>query len=256
MYSRILYSEADAVARIVLNRPEKRNALDAHLISEVRAALAASAESAGVRVVVISGAGDDFSAGADLSALQKIAGNGPLENIADARTIADIFLAIRRHPHPVIAAVRGRALAGGCGLAMACDLVLAAESAEFGYPEVNIGFVPAMVMALLRRQVSEKRAFELLALGRTIRAAEALSLGVINSVAADNEFEKETKALAARMAKRSASAVTLTKELLYRTDSLSFEAALEAGVCVNALARTTEDCMRGIARFLEQRERP
>ncbi len=252
MYSRILYSEADGIARIVLNRPEKRNALDAQLTAELRAALAVSAESAMVRVVLITGSGPDFSAGADLGALQKIAANGPLENIADARAIADIFLAVRRHPHPVVSAVRGRALAGGCGLATACDLVTAAESAEFGYPEVNIGFVPAMVMALLRRQVSEKRAFELLSLGRTIPAREALSLGMINAVTSDERLADETEELVTRLAKRSASALTMTKELLYRTDGLSFEAALEAGVYTNALARTTEDCRRGIARFLER----
>ena len=128
--------------------------------------------------------------------------NGPLENIASARAIGDLFLAIRRHRCPVIAAVRGRALAGGCGLATACDLVLAAESAQFGYPEVNIGFVPAMVMALLRRQVAEKRAFELLTLGGVIGAREAMSMGLVNAVFADDSFDEDVNAWVGRLARK------------------------------------------------------
>ncbi len=129
---------------------------------------------------MLAGAGQDFCSGADLAALDRTADAGVLDHLATARELADVFLAMRHHPKPIVAAVRGRAFAGGCGLATACDIVLAAESAQFGYPEVKIGFIPAMVMAILRRSVSEKRAFELLTTGDPISAAEALSIGLIN----------------------------------------------------------------------------
>ena len=249
----VLYSVGDGIARIVLNRPEKRNALNSAVIAGLKDGLARSASGNDVRVVLVAGTGSDFCSGADLAEIRRIAGAGPLENVADARSIAEIFLAIRRHRCPVIAAVRGRALAGGCGLATACDMVLASESAQFGYPEVNIGFVPAMVMALLRRQVSEKRAFELLTLGSVIGAREALSLGIVNAVLPDASFESETEAWLTRLAGKPPGAVAITKRLLYQGDNLSFEAALEAGISTNALARTTDECRQGIERFLARK---
>jgi len=248
--SEVLYSAGDGIARIVLNRPEKRNALNAAVVAGIKEALARSAADRDVRVVLLSGAGADFCSGADLAELRKIAANGPLENIADARSLGELFLEIRRHRCPVIAAVRGRALAGGCGLATACDLVLTTESAQFGYPEVNIGFVPAMVMALLRRQVSEKRAFELLTLGNIIGAREAMSFGMINAVFPDASFESDAEAWVNRLARKPAGAIAMTKSLLYQGDNLSFEAAIEAGIHANALARTTEECRQGVERFL------
>jgi methylglutaconyl-CoA hydratase len=243
------------IARIVLNRPEKRNALDAALVAKIKTELAEAAADPAVRVVVVTGEGADFCAGADLAELRAIADNGPAENMASARAIGEIFLAIRRHRCPVVAAVRGRALAGGCGLATACDLVLASESAQFGYPEVNIGFVPAMVMALLRRQVAEKRAFELLTLGGVIGAREAMSMGLLNAVFADASFDDDVNAFLQRLARQPPAAVSMTKSLLYRGDGLSFDAALEAGVYANALARTTEECKQGVKRFLEGKRR-
>src|SRR6476620_4408253 len=158
MYRKILYELRNGIARITLNRPEKRNALDGEVVAELKAAFTASASDAACRVVLLTGAGTDFCSGADLASLEKTAQASVLDNMADARSTADLFLMMRNHPRPVIAAVQGRALAGGCGIATACDIVLAAQSAQFGYPEVNIGFVPAMVMAILRRSVSEKRA--------------------------------------------------------------------------------------------------
>jgi methylglutaconyl-CoA hydratase len=151
MYRKLLYELRDGVARITLNRPDKRNALDGEIVAELKAAFTASASDDGCRVVLLTGAGTDFCSGADLASLEKTAQNSVLDNMADARSTADLFLTMRNHPRPIIAAVQGRALAGGCGIATACDIILAAESAQFGYPEVNIGFVPAMVMAILRR---------------------------------------------------------------------------------------------------------
>src|SRR5690349_11799522 len=170
----VLYSVDGSAARITLNRPEKRNALNDAVIAGLKQGLRNAAADKNVRVVVIAGAGKDFCSGADLSALQKIAGASVAENSEDARSLLELFLMIRALQVPVVAAVTGRALAGGCGLATACDLVLASASARFGYPEVKIGFVPAMVMAILRRNVSEKRAFELITRGAEISAEQAL----------------------------------------------------------------------------------
>jgi len=249
---KILYSTDTSVARITLNRPEKRNALDAELVAGLRQALAQSAQDGGVRVVVVTGAGKDFCAGADLAALQQLQDSGVVENLADARRLADLFLDMRRHPRPIVAVVRGRALAGGCGIATAADIVLAAESAQFGYPETKIGFVPAMVMAILRRSVGERRAFELLANGDTFPARTALEMGMINRVFTDEAFETETEAYIAQLAARSDSALALTKSLLYSIDGMPFAAALSAGVQTNALARLTDDCRRGLEQFLKK----
>ncbi|MBA3716246.1 MAG: enoyl-CoA hydratase/isomerase family protein, partial [Pyrinomonadaceae bacterium] len=149
--SQVLLTMEGAVAFVTLNRPEKRNALSDAVVNELKRALRAADNERTVRVVVITGAGVDFSSGADLAALQKISESSITENLEDAQSLMELFALIRRVRVPVVAAVRGRALAGGCGLATACDIVLAADSARFGYPEVRIGFVPAMVMAILRR---------------------------------------------------------------------------------------------------------
>jgi len=166
--------------------------------------------------------------------------------------MGELFVEMRRQPRPVIAAVRGRALAGGCGLATACDLVLASESAKFGYPEVNIGFIPAMVMAILRRSVSEKRAFELITRGEIITASVAAEIGMINHVFADEHFDAEVETYVTQMAEKSASAVGLAKNLLYHMDGMTFETAIEAGIQLNAITRMTEDCKRGVERFLRK----
>jgi methylglutaconyl-CoA hydratase len=251
-FHKIVYAIDDPVARVTLNRPDKQNALDSEMVSEIRRALAESAENSAVRVVLLSGAGKDFCSGADLAALHQIAKATAMENLADARQLADVFLDMRRHPRPIVAAVRGRALAGGCGIATAADIILAAESAQFGYPEVNIGFVPAMVMAIVRRSVSEKRAFELLTSGEPFPARTALEIGMINRIFPDASFDLEVESYAAQLATRSASALSLTKSLLYQIDAIAFEAALSAGVQTNAIARLTEDCRRGIEQFLKR----
>jgi methylglutaconyl-CoA hydratase len=253
MYRKILCEMRDGVARITLNRPDKRNALDGELVAELKAAFSASASDDAGRVILLAGAGTDFCSGADLANLEKTATNSVLENMADARSTADLFLMMRNHPRPVIAAVQGRALAGGCGIATACDIILAAQSAQFGYPEVNIGFVPAMVMAILRRSVSEKAAFELVVTGETVSATRAHELGLVHRVFADAQFSAEVETYVAKLAAKSASAVMLSKRLLYNMDSMSFEAALQAGVEINAIARQTEDCRKGVERFLKKR---
>src|SRR5882762_5111844 len=172
----ILYSVEGGITRITMNRPEKRNALNDELIAGLKDALRRAHHEEEVRVVLLSGAGEDFCSGADLAALQKISTATVAENLEDARSLMELFLLIREVRVPVISAVQGRALAGGCGLALACDLVLAAQSARFGFPEVKNGFVPAMVMAILRRNTSAKRAFELMTTGDEITAEEGARL--------------------------------------------------------------------------------
>jgi methylglutaconyl-CoA hydratase len=240
------------IARITLNRPLKRNALDRDTILRIRSELREAAENPEARCIVINAEGKDFCSGADLSELQRIRDSGALDNFQDARVLGEMFQEMRRHPLPIIASVRGRALAGGCGLATACDLILAGHTAQFGYPEVNIGFVPAMVMAILRRSVSEKRAFELLTTGKIIGAGEAYHLGMVNQVYPDGELDAAVEKLASEMDSRSASAVQMTKYLLYHMDGLPFDTAVEAGAQMNGIARMTDDCRKGIDRFLKK----
>lgn len=247
----LLVRREGGVARLTLNRPDKRNALDAALIGALKAALRAADEDPEVRVVALEGAGKDFCSGADLSGLRTIAEGGVMENLDDVEGLAELFVLPRCMRKPVVALVRGRALAGGCGLATACDLVLAAEGAQFGYPEVKIGFVPAMVMAILRRNVSEKRAFDLLVRAQPVAAAEAERIGLVNRVVPDDAFAAEADALLAELAERSPSAVQLTKRLLYHSDAMGFEAAIRAGADLNVLARMTDDMQAGVRRFLE-----
>ena len=248
----LLKNEKDGILTLTLNRPEKRNALNEGLIASLKGALKEAPKDPGLRAIVVTGAGKDFCSGADLSALRKIAESGALENLEDAESLLELFVAIRRTPVPVIAAVQGRALAGGCGLATACDVVLAAESARFGYPEVKIGFVAAMVMAILRRNVSEKKSFELITRGADFGASEALQIGLINHVFPDDGFENAVEEFADGYRKLSASAVMLSKKLLYQMDGQDFESALSIGAEVNAIARLTEDCKAGIDRFLKK----
>lgn len=248
----VIYSVEGTVALITLNRPEKRNALNDALINGLKESLRKADENDAVRVVLVTGAGADFCSGADLAALQKISESSVAENLEDAQVLMELFALIRRVNVPVVAAVRGRALAGGCGLATACDLVLAARSARFGYPEVKIGFVPAMVMAILRRNVSEKRAFELISRGAEVSADEAERIGLVNRVFDDETFEAGVENYVAGFEKVSRSAVMLSKRLLYHMDGMTFETALQAGVDVNTIARMTEDCQKGIAGFLKK----
>ena len=250
--SPVIYAVEGAVALVTLNRPEKRNALNDALVAGLKRALRDADEREDVRAVLVTGAGADFCSGADLSALLKISESSAVENLEDAQSLSELFALIRRVRVPVVAAVRGRALAGGCGLATACDIVLASTSARFGYPEVKIGFVPAMVMAILRRNVSEKRAFELITRGAEVSAAEAERLGLVNHVFEDDAFETQVERYVAAFEQVSRSAVVLTKRLLYQMDGMSFDAALQAGADVNTIARMTEDCRAGIARFLSK----
>jgi methylglutaconyl-CoA hydratase len=251
-YHKVIYQVEQGIARIALNRPERRNALDQELLTELREALRVSTADESVRVVLATGAGKDFCSGMDLRTFADDASGDLAKFQAEARNMAGLLLDMRRHPRPIVAAVQGRALGGGCGIATAADIVLAADSAQFGYPEINIGFVPAIVMAILRRSVSEKRAFELIASGAVISAGAALEFGMINRIVAAETFDIDVQEFVTNLASKSTSALTLAKELFYRTDAMQFEAAIEAGAEVNAAARTTEDFKRGIEKFFKK----
>ena len=248
----ILYDVTDGVAVLTMNRPQKRNALNGDLVAGIRDGLARAAGDAQVRVVLLKGAGPDFCSGADLAELERIADLGPEASLADATVLGDLFVAMRRHPKPIVAAVHGRALAGGAGLATACDLVVAADDAELGYPEVHLGFVPAMVMAILRRKVGESRALELALRGDRISAEKAVQIGLVNRVVPSDEFDEGALGYAAGLARRPPSAVQLSKRLLYGLDGVGFEDGIARGAEVNTLARLSEACREGVRRFLER----
>jgi methylglutaconyl-CoA hydratase len=247
----LLEDVRDGVATLTLNRPEKRNALDGALVAALKGALARVERDDAVRVVALRGAGKDFCAGGDLAELERISAMSAEENLEDARSLGALLERLRAFPKPVVAVVHGRALAGGCGLATACDLVLAHEGAELGYPEVHLGFVPAMVMAILRRKVTESRAFELVTRGHRVGAAEALELGLVNRVFPEVSFRSDVDGYVKDLAARPASALALTKGLLYELGDLGFEEGIERGAQVNVEARMTEACRDGVRRFLQ-----
>jgi methylglutaconyl-CoA hydratase len=245
----VLTSLDGGVLTLTLNRPAKRNALDAATLDGLAEGLARAELEADIRVVAIRGTGKDFCAGADLDELLASADRSMEENERSALALGEIFLALRRLPKPTVAIVHGRALAGGAGVATACDIVLAGASARFGYPEIERGFVPAMVMTMLRRSVGEKRAFELIATGRQIGADEALAMGLVSRTFADASLESEAASLLATLAARSVTAFALSKQLFLELDERTFADGILLGARVNALARSTDDFKRAIAEF-------
>ncbi|HEX5437490.1 MAG TPA: enoyl-CoA hydratase/isomerase family protein [Gemmatimonadaceae bacterium] len=251
--TRVRAERTGAIGRITLARPEKKNALDEQAARELHDALRTLAEDTAVRVVLLGALGDDFCAGADLAALEAMIDAAPDVHRRDAQALGQVFTAIRELPKPVVAAVRGRALAGGAGLATACDLVLAHENSQFGYPEVRVGFVPAMVMTMLRRSVGEKRAFELVATGRMVSAREALELGIVSRVLGDGEFDEAVEAVLQQLARAAPSALALTKQLFYALDARGFREGIALGVEANVEARTTDEFREGIRRFVRKR---
>lgn len=248
----LLRDRSRGILTLTLNRPDKRNALSSSLIDDFTSAVAEAELDADVRVVCVRGAGKDFCAGADLAELLASADRSLEENEVDAMRLGKLFLALRALPKPVVAVVQGRALAGGAGLATACDIVLAAETASMGYPEIRRGFVPAMVMTMLRRLVGERVAFDLIATGRVLGAPEALELGLVSRVVQESALQNEAEVLLAALAATSASALALSKELLYAQDGLPFAEGIALGARVNAAARATPDFRTAIAAFLDR----
>jgi methylglutaconyl-CoA hydratase len=249
---RVLVTVAGGILTATLNRADKRNAIDTAMIDALLATLERADLDAGVRVVAIRGAGRDFCAGMDLNELLASADQSLEQNRKAALHFADIFIRMRRLPKPVVALVQGRALAGGCGLATACDLILASESAQFGYPEVQRGFVPAIVMAMLRRTIGEKVAFDLATTGRLLDGTEAAAAGLASRVYDDADFEEQAGEVLRVLAEASPSALAFTKQQFYQLDGLGFEEGLRLGADVNAISRSTPDFRASLSAFLKK----
>ncbi|HZP33077.1 MAG TPA: enoyl-CoA hydratase-related protein [Candidatus Acidoferrales bacterium] len=241
------------IALLTLNRPEKRNAISAAMIAELLTALGAI-ESGPERVAIITGAGKAFCAGMDLDALKTLATLSPEENLADARRTAALFRRLWSFPKPLIAAVNGAALAGGCGIATLCDFTLAAPEAKFGYTEVRIGFIPALVSMFLERQVGEKAARDLLLTGRIIDAAEAETIGLVTKVVPAEELLSAARELAATLIANSPASIHTTKRLLVHVTEAEIDRRIELAVEASAAIRSTPDFREGLAAFLEKRQ--
>ncbi|MYH53745.1 MAG: enoyl-CoA hydratase/isomerase family protein [Gemmatimonadetes bacterium] len=252
--SLVVLEAGGGVATLTLNRPRKRNALSSELVAALSAGLDRAGDDPSTRVIALRGAGPDFCAGADLSEIAASQREGPEAGLADARRLGEVFVRIRGIDRPVVAIVQGRALGGGCGLATACDIVLAHENAVFGYPEVHLGFVPALVMAPLRRKVREAAAFELVAQGHRIGASEAADLGLATRVLPEEGFDAAAAEYLRELASRPATAVALAKRLVHGLEGVAFEDAVARGAEVNAMARLTEECREGVKRFLNRKD--
>lgn len=252
MSDRVLVQIAGGVLTATLNRADKRNAIDTEMIDALLETLARADLDAAVRVVAIRGAGRDFCAGMDLNELLASADHSLEQNRKAALHFAEIFVRMRHLPKPVVAVVQGRALAGGCGLATACDLILANESSQFGYPEVQRGFVPAIVMTMLRRAVGEKIAFDLAATGRLLNGTEAAAAGLVSRVYEDADFEEQAGEVLRVLAESSASALAFTKQQFYQLDGLTFADGLRLGADVNAVSRSTPDFRAALGAFLKK----
>jgi methylglutaconyl-CoA hydratase len=253
MYSTLLLDITGNLATITLNRPAKRNAISTTMIGELQTALDA-VEKSHARVAILTGSGTAFCAGMDLEMLAAIARQSPAENQEDSRRMAKMFRRIWSFPRPLIAAVNGAALAGGCGIATLCDFTLAAPEAKFGYTEVKIGFLPAIVSVFLTRQIGEKRTRDLLLTGRIIEAAEAKEMGLVNEVVPADKLMERAREQAATLIAASPSSLTRAKHLLTSAAAASVDADLERAILENARMRCTPDFKEGLASFLEKRK--
>ena len=251
-YQRILVEKNDQTKKIILNRPEKRNSLDELMIEELTDAMNKYSNDEETKSIILTGAGGNFCSGLFLDYLQKISEYDILQNKDDSRKFKNLLLAIYNNRKPTIAMVEGYALAGGCGIASACDIVVASETAQFGYTEVKIGFIPAIVMIFLMKRVTEAHAKDLLLTSRFIMGEEAHRIGFANYVANPEELEGFTDKLCAGLNKLPLSSLKLTKEMFGNISSMSFEAALEYAVDLNAITRMTEECKNGVSNFLNK----
>lgn len=243
----------ERIGFIELNRPEKRNALNAEMVESLKSALISFNEDKDVKVIVIKAAGKVFCSGADLAYLQSLQSNTYEENLADSRSLKDLFYLIYTLPKVVIAQIQGHALAGGCGLATVCDFSFTVPEAKFGYTEVKIGFVPAIVKVFLIRKIGEGKARQLLLDGDLIDAGEAKNMGIVNWVVSQDELEEKVFSYAQKLIKNnSGESLALTKEMIARVQEKRLEEGLEYAASMNAKARSTTDCQRGIAAFLNK----
>jgi len=252
-YETLLLESSEHVATITLNRPDKRNSINTQMIADLQSALD-EVEKTHARVVVLTGAGKAFCAGMDLTLLQAIATQSPSENQEDSRRMAKLFRRIWSYSKPLIAAVNGHALAGGCGIATLCDFTIAVPEAKFGYTEVKIGFLPAIVSVFLTRQIGEKRARDLLLTGRLLEAPEAKELGLVNEIVPAEKLMARVNELSESLIAASPVSVTRAKRLLISAAAATLDADLERAILEHARIRSTPDFKEGIASFLEKRK--
>src|SRR6202049_2971942 len=253
MHSTLILEFSGEIAKITLNRPDKRNAINTQMIADLQTSLD-TIEKSHSRVVILTGAGKCFCAGIDLEMLASIAKQSPTENQEDSRRIAKMLRRIWSFPRPMIAAVNGAAYAGGCGIATLCDFTLAVPEAKFGYTEVKIGFLPAIVSVFLTRQIGDKRSRDLLLTGRMITAAEAKELGLVTEIVEPARLQDRAKELAAVLIEASPSSLMRAKRLLTAAAAAGVDADLERAVLENARIRSTHDFKEGLASFLEKRK--
>ena len=252
-YNTIQLAYDGGIATITLNRPEKRNAISFELIDDLLRALGEMAKS-DATVLILTGAGKAFSSGLDLENLKALLGRSPEQNLQDSQTMVQLFRTLYEFPKVTISAVNGAAIAGGTGLALLCDFALAVREAKFGYTEVRLGFVPAIVSTFLLRQVGEKQARDLLLTGRLFGAEEAARLGLVNEIVAPGRLMARARELAALLMESSPASLRLTKRLLSNHARAELDTQIDAAVRENAAIRTTADFREGIASFLEKRK--
>ena len=252
-YSTLQLAFDSGIATLTLNRPEKRNAISYELIDELLRALE-EVKRSNALVLILTGAGKAFCSGMDLETLQGLVGRTPQQNLDDSKKMADLFRSLDDFPKPTIAAVNGPAIAGGTGLATLCDFTLAVPEAKFGYTEVRIGFIPAIVSTFLLRQVGEKVARDLLLTGRLFDSSEALRIGLITEIVPPENLLDRARALAQQLMENSPVSLTYTKRLLSDYAKADLDSQVQAAVAENAGIRATADFREGIASFLEKRK--
>ena len=252
-YKTILVTEEDGVKTIMLNRPDRRNAMTQEMQDELIAAMEKAGASGHTRVVVLAGAGEAFCAGLDMMHLQEMGNKSQAEHVADAERTARLFRTLYELPKPTIAMVHGAAIAGGTGLATICDFTYAAPGVKFGFTEVKIGFVPALVSAYLTLQIGDKKARGLLLTGRLFQSEEALELGLINGVIQDGHLSAHVYELARCLKGNSPQSMTATKKLLAAQNKAWLDAAIGHSMTANAEAKAMHDFSEGVAAFLEKR---
>src|ERR1700733_11488935 len=251
-YPTLTYQCEDRVATIALSVPEKRNAISAQMITDMLGALQ-QADEGPAGVVIITGSGKSFCAGMDLDELQHLTRQTQQRNLEDARRLTKMFYRLHSFPKPVIAAVNGAAIAGGCGIATLADFTLAVPEAKFGYTEVKLGFMPALVSVFLRRRVGDRHLRDLLLTGRIIDAAEALRMGLITEIVPLESLMDRAREIAAMLLAASPTAVAMTKRLLLNFDRVAIRAELESGIDASADIRAPPAFREGVAAFLENR---
>lgn len=253
MYRTVQLAYDGGVATLTLNRPDKRNAISFELIEDLLRALEEVSKSDAF-VVILTGAGKAFCSGMDLENLRSLLGRSPEQNLQDSQTMVRLFRALYEFPKVTIAAVNGAAIAGGTGLALLCDFTLAVPEAQFGYTEVRIGFVPAIVSTFLLRQVGEKQARDLLLTGRLFGAEEAMRMGLVNEIVAPEKLMERARELAALLRESSPASLHATKQLLTDHARAELDARIESALRENAAIRTSADFREGITSFLEKRK--